>query len=196
MKRGVKHKSPSLGSIRIISGQWRGRKLPVLDAQGLRPTTDRTKETLFNWLIGEINQVTCLDMFAGSGGLGFEALSRGATSVTFMEQQVGTAQQLINNCQLLGVSSSQAAVIKGDAIKGCQSLNKPFDLIFIDPPFHNGLVDMSIEALVFNQLIQSGTLIYIEHEKGITLQSLPKTWQCVKEKHTSQVSYALYRVTG
>lgn len=195
MKRGVNQKSTPMGAIRIISGQWRGRKLPVMNADGLRPTTDRTKETLFNWLLGDVQQARCLDMFAGSGGLGFEALSRNAQSVVFCEQHPQAVKILQDNCQRLNIEAHQVEVKAGNTMQLCGTLTGTFDLIFIDPPFHHQLVDSSIEVLLNNNLVTSGTLIYIEHEKGAVTNQIPIHWQRVKHKQTAQVDYSLYRAS-
>ena len=127
MKRDVKKHRTVIGSIRIISGQWRGRKLPVLDAQGLRPTTDRNKETLFNWLMPFIHNSKCLDAFAGSGGLGFEALSRYAAAVTFIELDKKTANALQQNLHMLQVPKTHANLIVGDTNLALEKLVEPFD---------------------------------------------------------------------
>ena len=122
------------GMIRLISGQWRGRKLPVHDVDGLRPTTDRVKETLFNWLAAEVRASRCLDVFAGSGSLGFEALSRYASYVMMIEKEPKAARQLQLNLQTL--QCSQAQVICRDALQVLQAgCSGPFELVFLGPPF-------------------------------------------------------------
>ena len=122
------------GQIRIIGGLWRGRKLPVLNSEGLRPTTDRIKETLFNWLMFDVNERRCLDLFAGSGSLGFEALSRGASQVVMVEKDHQVAQQLSQN--LARLPQAPATVVNTDAMRYLASSATPFDLVFLDPPFH------------------------------------------------------------
>lgn len=180
--------------MRIIAGQWRGRKLPVLMAQGLRPTGDRVKETLFNWLMADIIDSQCLDCFAGSGSLGFEALSRQAKSVVFIEQDKQVAKQLQQNLQQLKCSPEQAQVIHSDSLAWLkQSPKQPhFDLVFIDPPFHFGLAQQTIELLERYQWLKPNALIYVETEKQQPLTP-PPSWQLLKEKVTGMVCYRLYR---
>ena len=193
MRRGVKKQQGTNGAIRIISGQWRGRKLPVLNAEGLRPTTDRTKETLFNWLMTDIRESRCLDCFAGSGGLGFEALSRYANSVTFVEKDTSAANQLQQNIKTLKLQSSQAELVKGDALSYLQQATEPFDLIFLDPPFNKGLITESIKLIDSRNLLTEDGLIYIECETENASYPVPQNWQGIKQKQTKQVDYRLYQ---
>ncbi|MFC3025194.1 16S rRNA (guanine(966)-N(2))-methyltransferase RsmD [Vibrio zhugei] len=189
------HKKPatntnSLGQVRIISGLWRGRKLPVHDAQGLRPTTDRVKETLFNWIAQEIPQSRCLDIFAGSGGLGFEAASRQATQVTMLEMNRQVYQQLTRN-----VAALNAECIDVHHTDSLSYLDKPgqaYDIVFIDPPFRQGLIDEVITRLENHHWLTPNALIYIETEKELVLPPMPKHWQLLKEKQAGQVSYRLF----
>lgn len=180
------------GAIRIISGQWRGRKLPVLDADGLRPTTDRTKETLFNWLMNDVAGRRCVDAFAGSGGLGFEALSRGASQVTFVELDKSASQIIGNNLRTLNVDGAMAQVLKADALAFLNSCSsESIDLLFLDPPFGKGLVERALEIVWEKQLIADNGLIYVEMEQGAVMPALPEQWQILKLKETKQFSYRL-----
>ncbi|MCC2617164.1 16S rRNA (guanine(966)-N(2))-methyltransferase RsmD [Aestuariibacter halophilus] len=197
MRRGTNKKpdsGKSVGSIRLISGQWRGRKLPVLDRDGLRPTTDRTKETLFNWLMNDIRDSRCLDLFAGSGSLGLEALSRYARHVTFVELDKGAADQIRNNLRALQVPTEQAEVIFADACQTVTRLQHSYDVIFLDPPFGKGLLNPVIEALSQSGLVHPGSLIYIEHEPGESLSTMPNHWTCIKDKATKGFCYRLFEV--
>ncbi|TCP97239.1 16S rRNA m(2)G-966 methyltransferase [Cricetibacter osteomyelitidis] len=182
------------GEVRIIAGLWRGRKLPVLTSQGLRPTGDRVKETLFNWLMPYIADACCLDCFAGSGSLGLEALSRQAKQVTFLELDKTVAGQLNKNLQILKCGENQAKVINQNSLEFLkQPQNQPhFDIVFLDPPFHFGLAQQSVDLLVQNNWLQADALIYIETEKDQSL-NIPAHWQQLKEKTTGMVSYGLYR---
>lgn len=193
MKRDVKKQQVARGAIRIISGQWRGRKLPVLDAQGLRPTTDRNKETLFNWLMPTIANSKCLDAFAGSGGLGFEALSRYAAEVTFIELDKKVANNLQKNLHMLQVPSEKAQLIMGDSVQVLQQLVEPFDVIFLDPPFQQNLLNHSIEKIIAGSLLKPEGLIYIECEGQGGSYIVPDSWSCIKEKQSSQVISRLYQ---
>jgi len=126
-------KKPSTGFVRIISGLWRGRKLPVHDAEGLRPTTDRVKETLFNWIAQDVPRAKCLDLFAGSGGLGFEAASRQAELVTLIELNPAAFKQLETNIASLKADNLKA--INTDALSYLKQPGTPHHVVFIDPPF-------------------------------------------------------------
>lgn len=182
------------GEVRIISGQWRGRKLPVLAGEGLRPTTDRTKETLFNWLMNDIRDLVCVDAFAGSGSLGFEALSRGAKQVTFFEKNKSAAAQLAKNTALLNLSAQQARVQQGDALSLLMSLSgvQP-DLIFLDPPFHQSLIQQALAVIEQQHLLTPGGLLYLEMEQPEPVLPDVSRWETLKLKSTPQFSYRLLR---
>lgn len=192
MSQGKKqqNKKPTQGSIRIIAGKHRGRKLPVLAAQGLRPTTDRVKETVFNWLMPYLHDAKCLDCFAGAGSLGFEALSRGAAQVQLIELNKAAAKQLLANKQLL--KADNVAVSNLDALSFLKTqTQQSFDLVFIDPPFRQNLVTKTCELLEHGWLAEQA-LIYVEMEAE-GAQLLPSNWQLLKEKIAGQVAYRLYQ---
>lgn len=179
------------GSIRLISGQWRGRKLPVHDVEGLRPTTDRVKETLFNWLATEVRDSRCLDVFAGSGSLGFEALSRYASYVMMIEQEPKAARQLQTNLQTL--QCTQAQVVCRDALQVLQAgCSEPFELVFLDPPFRKELLTAAIPLLEQQGWLADRALIYLERENEGTAPLIPANWQLLKDKQAGQVCYQLY----
>lgn len=182
------------GSIRLISGQWKGRKLPVLDAEGLRPTTDRVKETLFNWLAAEIRDAHCLDLFAGSGSLGFEALSRYAAHVTMVEFNRSVAQQLIKNLNTLG--SRDAEIIHQDARVFLSQPAIPQDVVFLDPPFNKGFIEDICQRLENGGWLKEHAFIYIERELNGDLFTYPSNWNLIKDKKAGQVSYQLYQREG
>ncbi len=184
------NKSAAKGQIRIIAGQYRGRKLPVLMADGLRPTTDRVKETVFNWLMPYVQDAKCLDCFAGSGGLGFEALSRGASSVTFIELNKAAAQQLTANKTLL--KTNNIDILSTNALEFLQKNQQEFSLVFIDPPFRKGLAQKTAEILS-QQGLTENALIYVEMESDNNQQVMPSHWQLLKEKVAGQVVYRLYQ---
>ena len=193
-KSNEKSRKPIKGGfIRLISGKWRGKKLPVKDIEGLRPTTDRTKETLFNWLMHDINNATCLDCFSGSGSLAFEALSRFANKVTLLEKDRSVVKQLQENLSVLKVDN--AKIIETDSLQYLSKVAvEQYNIIFIDPPFNKGLVQPCCDALQENGYLATDALIYIEKEVELTHLILPSTWQLLKEKSTGQVSYQLYRL--
>ncbi|CAH8218024.1 16S rRNA (guanine(966)-N(2))-methyltransferase RsmD [Vibrio aestuarianus] len=185
---------PSTGFVRIISGLWRGRKLPVHDAQGLRPTTDRVKETLFNWLAQEVPGAKCLDLFAGSGGLGFEAASRQAESVTLIELNPTAFKQIQQNIATLNASNVQ--VVNSDALTFLQQVGTPQHIIFIDPPFRQGLLNETVTLLEQNGWLADDAMIYIETEKELPLDGIPNNWRLHREKTAGQVSYRLFERTS
>jgi|TARA_R110001583_G_scaffold7158_7_gene35723 16S rRNA (guanine966-N2)-methyltransferase len=194
MNQGKKQhsKKAATGSIRIIAGKHRGRKLPVLMAEGLRPTTDRVKETVFNWLMPYIHDANCLDCFAGAGSLGFEALSRGAAKVTLIELNNTAAKQLQANKQLL--SADNVIITNTNSLDFLKSSTKQhYDLVFIDPPFREGLVTQTAELLNKGWLANQA-LIYVEMEINSN-QQLPENWQLLKEKVAGQVAYRLFQYT-
>ncbi|HDN2510544.1 16S rRNA (guanine(966)-N(2))-methyltransferase [Providencia vermicola] len=185
-----KPQSAPLGQIRIIGGKWRGRKLPVRDSEGLRPTTDRIKETLFNWLMPVIRDARCLDCFAGSGSLGFEALSRFAQNVTFIELDKQNSQLLTENKARL--QAEDATVINNSSLTVLSQQGSPFDVVFIDPPFRKGLLTETIQLLEKNQWLADESWIYVESEAESPLTDLPANWQLHREKIAGQVAYRLF----
>lgn len=192
MKRGVNTPQKANGAIRIISGRWRGRKLPVINVQGLRPTTDKNKETLFNWLMPYTQNARCLDAFAGSGGLGFEALSRYAQSALFIELDKKAATKLNENIKLLNINTDQAEVLLGRAEQIIDKSNKEFDLIFLDPPFNKNLLPAVIDKISEQNVLAPDGVIYIESEAQC-VYSVPNDWQMIKQKLTQQVLVRLYQ---
>ncbi|WP_075271786.1 16S rRNA (guanine(966)-N(2))-methyltransferase RsmD [Mannheimia haemolytica] len=176
-----------MGEVRVIAGLWRGRKLPVLNAEGLRPTTDRVKETLFNWLMHDIAHSRCLDCFAGSGSLGIEALSRQAQAVVFLEKFANAANQLKKNLQAL--KSEQGSVIHTDTLAYLAQKNngEPFNIVFIDPPFHQGFVPQVLNLLAENNWLAPNAILYVETEKNPPPLELPQGWQILKEKAAGMV---------
>ena len=191
----IKHKksqrnSATKGNIRIIAGKHRGRKLPVVLAEGLRPTTDRVKETVFNWLMPYTQESNCLDCFAGAGSLGFEALSRGASHVTFLELNKSASIQLQQNKARL--KSENVSVINTDALTFLAQPKQKFDLVFLDPPFRQQLIERSAKLLNQGWLTESA-LIYVEMEMEQDTEQLPDNWLLLKEKVAGQVAYRLYQ---
>ncbi|MCG9598619.1 16S rRNA (guanine(966)-N(2))-methyltransferase RsmD [Vibrio sp. Isolate25] len=189
-QQNTSQKKPSTGFVRIISGLWRGRKLPVHDAEGLRPTTDRVKETLFNWLAQDVPQAKCLDLFAGSGGLGFEAASRQADSVTMIELNPNAFKQLEKN--IAALNSDNLTAINSDALSFLQQAGAPHHVVFIDPPFRKGLLEQTVTLLESNGWLANDAMIYIETEKELELEGIPANWHLHREKTAGQVSYRLF----
>jgi 16S rRNA (guanine966-N2)-methyltransferase len=189
----TKNVKTSRGLVRIIAGTHRGRRLPVLVHEGLRPTGDRVKETLFNWLMSALNQAQCLDMFAGSGSLGIEALSRGATHTVFIEYDKTVATQITQNLLTLG-ELDNATVHHSNALTHDFSSHaaKQFSLVFIDPPFANDMVNKSINKLLTDDLLLDQAFIYIETGHSDSYQ-LPTQFVQIKELKTSQVNARLFQ---
>lgn len=177
--------------LRIIGGDWRGRKLPFPDGEGLRPTGDRMREMLFNWLSFDLHGRRVLDLFAGSGALGLEALSRGAKSAIFLDTHPGVVRQMRDNLQTL--KCDQAVVVQGDALNWLATGYDVFDLVFLDPPFGKDLLAPVCEQLERCGRLSDGALIYLEAEKGFDFARIPSGWQALKEKQAGQVSCRLYR---
>lgn len=191
-----KNKS-AMGRLRIIGGAWRSRVLPVIDLPGLRPTTDRVRETLFNWLQNDISGARCLDLFAGSGALGFEAASRGSSFVVMLEVQPKAADSLVKNIQTLKAENIQ--LIREDAIgwlKSSCSQTDPqhsFDIVFLDPPFDSDYMAQACELLEKQQCLSDEAFIYLEMDSKHSLPKLPASWSIIREKKAGQVSYYLAR---
>lgn len=154
-------------SVRIIGGQHKRRLVQFLDIDGLRPTPDRLRETLFNWLTGYLGDANVLDMCAGSGVLGFESLSRGASAVTFIEFHPKQAKQLSITADTLRLGL-QCRILTGDARHILPTLNTAFDVVFIDPPYALNLWQELLDKLITHQLIHADTLIYIESDKPLS----------------------------
>ncbi len=174
-----------MGKIRIIGGVHRSRQLPVIDALDLRPTLDRVKETLFNWLGQDLTSKNCLDLFAGSGSLGFEACSRGAASVVMVEENPKVAKQLTENAKLLKIEACTKIVCR-EALAYVNSCSEKFDLIFLDPPYKGNLLSQSLQ-LVDGKLAKDGK-IYIEYENE---PLIPDSYRVVKQGKAGNVKFAL-----
>lgn len=184
------------GQIRIIGGQWRGRKLNFPATPDLRPTPNRIRETLFNWLDPILPDAHCLDLFAGSGALGFEALSRGAKSVIFIEQSLPLFRYLKAQIKQLAVEDKATVYHIGfpfNAAHLFKSRPRLFNVIFLDPPFHKHLITPACAWLLKEKLLLEKSTIYIESETSLERFALPDTWQISHCKTAGQVQYALIR---
>lgn len=185
--------------VRIIGGQWKRTPLPVLDAEGLRPTPDRVRETAFNWLNhlfdGGWSSVDCLDLFAGTGALGFEAASRGAASVTMIEENAAAVRQLEANAAKLKAGAGQLSIRRGDALVAAQALaarGQRFQLIFLDPPYHQ---DWLVKILpLCRRLLADGGLVYAEAEMpldGVDAPDWLQGWSVARADKAGMVYYHL-----
>jgi len=174
--------------VRIIGGNWRGRKIPVPDAQGLRPTPDRVRETLFNWLQPFLHGAKCLDLFAGSGALGIEAVSRGAASSLLIEQDRETAETLRESLRML--DADKIAVHQADALQWIKTTNQVFDIIFLDPPFGKNMIEQCLSLLAKSECVAEQTLIYVESER---IWQAEKNVEVIKQAKAGQVHYMLLK---
>lgn len=178
--------------LRIIGGEWRGRKLHFPGAPNLRPTPDRVRETLFNWLMPVIHGARCLDLFAGSGALGLEALSRGANFTTFVDSHKKVIQALQDHLDLLN-ASDKAEVLQIDSVKFLKNEAKVYDVVFLDPPYHLDFMGKVVPLLEKNGWLSNNAMLYLEIEKRQSLPELPANWQQLKEKTAGEVSYFLFQ---
>lgn len=178
--------------VRIIGGQWRSRKLNVPEAPGLRPTPDRVRETLFNWLAPYIQGARVLDAFTGSGALFLEALSRGASSGLALDTNIDATNNLRRNLALLACENAEVLCV--DTLHYLSSNPEHgFDIALLDPPFHQDLLLKSCELLERNNWLNQRAWIYTESEQAPSSLGVPNTWRLHREKHTGQVYYALWQ---
>ncbi len=175
------------GTLRVIGGRWRGRRLAFAAVEGLRPTPDRVRETLFNWLAPLIEGARCLDLFAGSGALGIEALSRGAAAVRFVERDARACALLRDNLALLGAEGARVEAM--DALAFLARPAEPFDVVFVDPPFALGLHAPACARLAEGGWLAPGARVYLE--SGPDEIALPEGWQVLRDKTAGQVRYRL-----
>lgn len=178
------------GSVRIIGGRWRGSRLPVAERSGLRPTADRVRETLFNWLQGELHGASCLDLFAGSGALGFEAASRGADRVLLVERDAAQAASLRASAERL--QATAVAVRCADAQAVLAELPAAaFDLVFVDPPFASGLAESVLPRL--DRVLRPAAWLYLEATIEQQAPQLAADWRLHREGRTREAAYRLFR---
>ncbi len=184
--------SARASSIRIIGGEWRSRKLTVPDAQGLRPTPDRVRETLFNWLAPTIQGARVLDAFTGSGALFLEALSRGASTGVAIDANLDAVNNLRRNLALL--QGDDAEVLRADSLHYLSNkAEQGFDIVLLDPPFHQDLLLSACQLLEDNNWLNKDAWIYTESEQAPSSLGVPSSWRLHREKHTGQVHYALWQ---
>lgn len=179
-----------MSQLRIIGGAWRGRRLNFHGSEALRPSLDFVRETLFNWLQGMLHEAVCLDAFAGSGALGFEALSRGAKSVYLMDLAPSAIRDLQENAQVLK-ALDRATFRLGSALTFLKEAKvSPFNLIFLDPPFCSGLMEASLALIIEREWLIPEGFVYFEAECGLKL-TLPAGWRFHRHKYTGVVQYGL-----
>jgi 16S rRNA (guanine966-N2)-methyltransferase len=179
------------GRFRIIGGEWRGRRLPVPEAADVRPTPDRVRETLFNWLAPVIEGARCLDLYAGSGALGLEALSRGAARAVFVDLAPAALRQIDAN--LATLKSARGETVRMDAMRYIEGPATPFDVVFLDPPYRRGLVAPAMTRLVEGGWLAAGARVYLEHEAEAGPPQLPPGWELHRSAAAGRVRYHLAR---
>nr|VFJ62555.1 MAG: 16S rRNA m(2)G-966 methyltransferase [Candidatus Kentron sp. DK] len=208
---------PKTGAVRIIAGRWRRHRLRVPAVPGLRPTPDRVRETLFNWLGTGIRGMRCLDLFAGSGALGLEAASRGAAEVVLVERSEAVVRNLVSEIRALTARDPGAAsgderavsyppdagrgfyfpgppeitVIRSDALGYLQEARRRFDVIFLDPPFDSGLLEPVCQCLDSGDRLAQDTIIYLEMRRAAPWPVLPTRWEITHDAVAGDVRYVL-----
>ncbi|WP_372864440.1 16S rRNA (guanine(966)-N(2))-methyltransferase RsmD [Spongiibacter sp.] len=179
------------GVVRIIGGQWRSRKLPFHNAEGLRPSGDRVRETLFNWLAPLVPGAHCLDLFAGSGALGLEALSRGAARCDFVDNDSASAMQIRMHLATLNCRDGEVHSRSADSF--LQARDADWHIVFLDPPFNKGLLQPALDQLAGR--LSDGARVYVETARGEAFL-VPAGWLELKHKTAGQVEYRLYEVVA
>jgi 16S rRNA (guanine966-N2)-methyltransferase len=176
--------------LRIIAGTWRGRRFRFTAEADIRPTPDRVRETLFNWLAARVPHSQCLDLCAGSGALGLEALSRGAARVHFVESDANAVRDL--RARLSDWGAAGATVERTDTLRYLRTKPEPFDIVFLDPPYAAGLLSAAARLLENREWLAPGALIYVESAARLALPALPESWHLTKTKRAGEVGYHLF----
>jgi 16S rRNA (guanine966-N2)-methyltransferase len=180
------------GSVRIIGGQWRGRRLPVPDIEGLRPSGDRCRETLFNWLQPFLRNARCVDLFAGTGVLGLEAVSRGAAHAVLVEKSRVAATMLRQSVEMLG--AAQVSVVASDGLAWlAHQPASSIDMVFVDPPFALCMAEKVFAGLMQSESLRPGGLVYLESAAPEAAPLTGPGWELVKEKRLGEVRMQLFR---
>jgi 16S rRNA (guanine966-N2)-methyltransferase len=187
---GKPRKGAGRNRVRIIGGEWRSRLVSFPDAQGLRPTPDRVRETLFNWLGQQLTGLAVLDLFAGSGVLGFEALSRGAARVVMVERERTACEQLRETARVLAAEGVE--IVPGEAIAWLANARETFDVVFIDPPYASGLAAAALEKLPAR--LNAGARVYVE--SASRPEAHGDRWKLLREGSAGAARFALYEFTG
>ena len=178
------------GRLRIVAGNWRSRLLEIADVPGLRPTSARIRETVFNWLAPRIDGARCLDLFAGTGALGLEALSRGATACDFVEKSSKAAKTLRRN--IASLEAKSATVFEGSAEKFLEQPGATkYEIVFLDPPFAAAMLADLCRLLEASEVLAEGARIYVEEDRNQPMFDMPDGWQVLKSKESGNVRYSL-----
>ena len=181
-----------VSNVRVVAGKFKGLRIPFRASKYIRPTTSKTKETIFNWLMENVQGSVCLDMFAGTGSLGIEALSRGADKVVFVEKQKSQTDALESNLERLKVNRSSYVLNANVFSVDFDNLPYQFDLLFIDPPFRENLIQRSLDFIKSKNILSPKALIYLECEKELNLIEITEGLNLLKESKGGQTHYYLY----
>ncbi len=191
---GTENKKAPAGRLRIVAGNWRSRLLEIADVPGLRPTSERVRETLFNWLAPRIEGARCLDLFAGTGALGLEALSRGATSVVFVDSSRRAARTIEKNVRSL--EADGAVIHRGDAMEFLRTAQRgSFDIVFVDPPFAAEMLEEVCRRVDERKIFAPGATVYLEQDRACPEPQLPAGWVVLRNKTAGQVRYSLVEIS-
>lgn len=189
-KKNTQDPGKKKGRIRIIGGKWRGRKLSVVGQHGVRPSSDRVRETLFNWLSPRLDGATSLDLYAGTGALGFEALSRGGQHTTFLDIDREVIDTLQSHVEMLGARNN-ATILERDALEWLRGTKRvEYDIVFLDPPFGRGFIEASLGELP-NGWLKHRAWVYLEAEKSPILRLNGEPWHLIRHGRTVHTQYAL-----
>ncbi len=197
MKHKAAAKTGKRNSVRVIGGALRSRRIEFVDSEGLRPTSDRIRETLFNWIQNEVPGARCLDLFAGSGVLGIEAVSRGASWVDLVEMDRKVAQELANTIHSLGLSNARLEISNAALWleRARSAADKLYDIVFLDPPFADELLPATCALLNDRAILSEGALVYLESDQALSADTVPENWLQLKAKKAGQVNFYLYKAS-
>ncbi len=189
-KGRIQHRKP--GTVRIIAGEWRGRRLPVPDVEGLRPSGDRSRETLFNWLQPGLAGARCVDLFAGTGVLGLEAVSRGAAAAVLVDKSPAAVAAMQRSVELLG--AGQVAVLEAEALSWLQSQPvHSVDIVLADPPFGAGMAQLAMRRLDAADIVRPGGMVYLESARSEPVPAAGPHWRNIREKVLGEVRMQLFK---
>ena len=177
--------------LRIIGGEWRGRKVRFPPLAAIRPTPNRVRETAFNWLQGVVPGSRCLDLYAGSGALGLEALSRGAREVTFVDVEPAVVRHIVDTLRELGCDRGH--VVRADARRFLEEPGTPYDIIFLDPPFAAPVLGAACQGIEAGGWLKAGGYVYLESPAAAGQPQLPAGWTLLRSKRAGEVGYHLAR---
>ena len=183
-----------ISNVRIVGGRFKGLKIPFKASAELRPTSNKSRERLFNWLMNDIEGATCLDMFSGTGALGLEAISRGAKFVYFFEKRRKTCSGIEQTVEKLNIED-QTEIINTDSLDFYfqSRIKRPVDIIFIDPPFRKGLMKKVFKKIKEQKIISNNSIIYAEMEKEKEIEEIILDWNLIKSKTSGQTRYCLFK---